>query len=95
MCFNVFAHNRDDHSNNFSFVYDGRWRLSPAYDLTYSNSVGGEHATTVAGEGKNPTMNNILSVAKKAGIKESIAKQIAEKIQETVNKRLGKIMESI
>ncbi len=95
MCFNVFAHNRDDHSNNFSFVYEGSWRLSPAYDLTYSNSVGGEHATTVAGEGKNPTMNDILSVAKKAGIKESIAKQTAEKIQETVNKRLGKIMESI
>jgi Uncharacterized protein related to capsule biosynthesis enzymes len=95
MCFNVFAHNRDDHSNNFSFVYDGSWRLSPAYDLTYSNSVCGEHATTVAGEGKNPTINDILSVAKKAGIKESIAKQTAEKIQETVNKRLGKIMESI
>lgn len=38
MCFNVFAHNRDDHSKNFSFLYkDGRWQLSPAYDLTYSN----------------------------------------------------------
>ena len=92
MCFNVFAHNRDDHSNNFSFVYDGSWRLSPAYDLTYSNSVGGEHATTVAGEGKNPTMNDILAVAKKAGIKESLARQTAEKVQETVNKQLGKIM---
>ncbi len=92
MCFNVFAHNRDDHSNNFSFVYDGSWRLSPAYDLTYSNSVGGEHATTVAGEGKNPAMNDILSVAKKAGIKESLARQVAEKVQETVNSRLGKIM---
>ncbi len=22
MCFNVFAHNRDDHSKNFSFLYD-------------------------------------------------------------------------
>lgn len=21
MCFNVFAHNRDDHSKNFSFIY--------------------------------------------------------------------------
>ena len=21
MCFNVFAHNRDDHSKNFSFLY--------------------------------------------------------------------------
>ena len=22
MCFNVFSHNRDDHSKNFSFLYD-------------------------------------------------------------------------
>ena len=38
MCFNVFSHNRDDHSKNFSYLCeDGRWRLSPAYDLTCSN----------------------------------------------------------
>ena len=93
MCFNVFAHNRDDHSNNFSFVYeDSSWRLSPAYDLTYSNSVGGEHATTVAGEGKNPTIQDILAVAKKIGMKESRAKQIAENVNEIVNERLGGIM---
>ena len=93
MCFNVFAHNRDDHSNNFSFVYeDSSWRLSPAYDLTYSNSVGGEHATTVAGEGKNPTITDILAVAKKIGMKESRAKQIAENVNEIVNERLGGIM---
>ena len=22
MCFNVFAHNRDDHSKNFTYIYD-------------------------------------------------------------------------
>ena len=92
MCFNVFAHNRDDHSNNFSFVYDDGWQLSPAYDLTYSNSVGGEHATTIAGEGKNPTITDILAVAKKIGMKESHAKQIAENVKETVNERLGGIV---
>lgn len=90
MCFNVFAHNRDDHSNNFSFLCDnGQWRLAPAYDLTYSNSIGGEHATTVAGEGRNPSVADILKVAKKAGIKESQARQIAEKVQETVRSQLS------
>lgn len=90
MCFNVFAHNRDDHSNNFSFLCDnGCWRLAPAYDLTYSNSIGGEHATTVAGEGRNPGITDILKVAKKAGIKESQARQIAEKVQETVCSQLS------
>ena len=57
MCFNVFAHNRDDHSKNFSYIYrdrEKRWILSPAYDLTYSNSIGGEHATTVNGNGVDP-----------------------------------------
>lgn len=55
MCFNVFAHNRDDHAKNFSFLYDEpekRWKLSPAYDLTYSHSIGGEHATSVHGTAK-------------------------------------------
>ena len=53
MCFNVFAHNRDDHSKNFTYLYDDekdRWSLSPAYDLTYSNIYYGEHTTTVDGK---------------------------------------------
>ena len=90
MCFNVFAHNRDDHSNNFSFLCDGgKWRMAPAYDLTYSNSIGGEHATTIAGEGRNPDLNDILKVARKAGIKESLARQIAEQVEETVRSQLS------
>ena len=93
MCFNVFAHNRDDHSNNFSFLCDnGTWRLAPAYDLTYSNSMGGEHATTIAGEGRAPGIKDILNAAKRAGIRESEAKQIAERVRETVNVSLGKYL---
>ena len=59
MCFNVFAHNRDDHSKNFTYIYnekDDMWRLSPAYDLTYSNTYYSEHTTTVDGNGKNPSV---------------------------------------
>ena len=85
MCFNVFAHNRDDHSKNFSYLYDDikeEWHLSPAYDLTYSFSFNGEHATTINGEGKNPTLNDILAVAKNIGLKEKLAKDIASDIQE-------------
>ena len=93
MCFNVFAHNRDDHSNNFSFLcVDGTWRMAPAYDLTYSNSMGGEHATTVAGEGRNPSVKDILSVAKKAGISMSTARQIAGMVEQTVGQRLSRYL---
>ena len=45
MCFNVFAHNRDDHSKNFSYLCDvnkKEWHLSPVYDLTYSSSFNEE-----------------------------------------------------
>lgn len=85
MCFNVFAHNRDDHSKNFSFLYDNNkkeWHLSPAYDLTYSSSFNGEHATTINGEGKNPNLDDILAVAKNIGLNEKSAKNIALDIQE-------------
>lgn len=41
MCFNVFAHNRDDHSKNFAWLYQESarsWRLFPAYDLIFRSS---------------------------------------------------------
>lgn len=85
MCFNVFAHNRDDHSKNFTYIYnekEQKWSLSPAYDLTYSSSLGGEHATTINGNGSNPGMNDILAVAKNIGISTAKAKRIAEEIRE-------------
>lgn len=92
MCFNVFAHNRDDHSKNFSFIYlddEKRWVLSPAYDLTYSNSLNGEHATTINGNGVNPGINDLLEVAKKAGLDIKAARAAAEDIRECVNEYLG------
>jgi serine/threonine-protein kinase HipA len=69
--FNVLAHNRDDHSKNFSFLMDknGNWKFAPAYDLTFSNSSFGFHNTTVAGESKNPTFEHLKELAKHFGIK--------------------------
>lgn len=95
MCFNIFAHNRDDHSKNFSFIYDEelkKWKLSPAYDLTFSYSIGGEHATTVNGNGRNPDMKDILKVAENIGMKYENAKKNAEEIKKIVSKDLGKII---
>jgi serine/threonine-protein kinase HipA len=89
MCFNVFAHNRDDHAKNFSFLYDnGRWQVSPAYDLVYSDGMGGEHATMIDGEGRNPTTENILSVAKKADLPDRLAKEIMDEVQDVVKSSL-------
>lgn len=91
MCFNVFAHNRDDHSKNFSYLYDKdeeRWVLSPAYDLTYSYSLNGEHATTVNGEGKNPGLDELLAVAGHIGISRSKARTVALQTRDCVREML-------
>ena len=85
MCFNVFAHNRDDHVKNFSWIYDERmdcWHPSPAYDLTWSTTYFGEHSTTVDGNGKNPSMKELLAVGKAAGMSVKACWVIAEEIQQ-------------
>lgn len=97
MCFNVFAHNRDDHSKNFTFLYEeteGRWVLSPAYDLTYSYSLGGEHATTVHGNGKNPGRKDVLEVAKSIGMDIKKASVIADDIEQCVREALKAYLEA-
>lgn len=84
MCFNVFAHNRDDHSKNFSFLYNEKkdqWSLSPAYDLTWSSTYYGEHTTTVDGNGRDPGMKDLLAVGKAAGLSAKRCSSIAEEIQ--------------
>ena len=66
--FNVLAHNRDDHSKNFSFLINetGEWRLSPAYDLTFSSGLHGEQSTMVMGEGKNPGTEHLIKLGLEA-----------------------------
>jgi len=72
-CFNLFAHNRDDHAKNFSYMMDdkGIWRFSPVYDITFSNGPGGEHSMMYLGEGKTPTKEHLLKLAKKHGLKDA------------------------
>jgi serine/threonine-protein kinase HipA len=84
--FNVFAHNRDDHAKNFSFLMDekGSWRVAPAYDLTFSGGPGGEHSTTVMGEGKHPGKEHLLMLAEKVGISKPLAKSIIDEVKDAV-----------
>jgi serine/threonine-protein kinase HipA len=74
-CFNVLAHNRDDHARNFAFVMDerGAWRPSPAYDLTFAAGPGGEHTTLVTGEGRAPTADHLLELARRSDLKRARA----------------------
>lgn len=90
MCFNVFAHNYDDHSNNFTWLCEeGMWSLAPAYDLTYSAGPGNEHATSVLGNGR-PSMDDVLEVAKVVGLPAKRARATARDIQDACHDLLAK-----
>ena len=96
MCFNVFAHNRDDHSKNFTYLYDDKedkWHLSPAYDLTYSNTYYGEHTTTVDGNGRDPGRKELLAVGIAAGMKKGSCEKIIDEIQTYVKQMLREYLE--
>jgi len=81
--FNVLGHNRDDHARNFSFLMDenGKWRMAPAYDVTFSSGPGGEQSTLVMGEGKNPGIEHLHELAKTADFSKEQAQCI---IDETI-----------
>ncbi|MCF8429171.1 MAG: type II toxin-antitoxin system HipA family toxin [Bacteroidia bacterium] len=82
--FNVFAHNRDDHSKNFSFLMEanGNWKVAPAYDLTFSSSGHGMHSTMVSGESANPTKKNLIELANYFKIKN--ASKIIDQVQTVI-----------
>ncbi|MDD3020659.1 MAG: type II toxin-antitoxin system HipA family toxin [Alphaproteobacteria bacterium] len=78
--FNVLAHNRDDHAKNFSYLMDekGQWKLSPAYDLTFSSGPRMEQSTSVMGEGKNPNVVHLKKLGEGAGLPEGQVSAIIE-----------------
>ena len=82
--FNVFAHNRDDHSKNISFLMDenGNWKVAPAYDLTFSSSGHGMHSTMVSGESANPNKQHLMELANYFKIKNASA--IIDQVQQVI-----------
>lgn len=73
MAFNVVAVNQDDHVKNFAFLMDqeGKWRLSPAYDLTFAKGTGYTrfHQMSLNGKVDRFSRADLLTVGAKYGIK--------------------------
>jgi len=84
---NVLAHNRDDHVKNhaFSAGAKGGWRLSPAYDVTHSYGVNGEHNMTVGGSG-NPGVKELMILAEEAGLKSKRAKALLASVAASIKR---------
>lgn len=85
--FNVLFHNRDDHAKNFSFRLgrDRRWRLAPAYDLTFSEGQGGEHASDVGGHGKDVTREWLTALARQADVAPAAAAEAIDRMREVAD----------
>lgn len=80
MILNILAFNFDDHAKNFAYLMDkdGKWSLSPAYDITYSKGAMKSHTTTIAGKDLNITRQDILKIAKAQSIREKVATKIID-----------------
>lgn len=90
MVFNIVVRNQDDHTKNISFLMDrdGKWRLSPAYDMGFAyNPSGGwtsQHQMSINGKFDNITGNDILVFAQRNNIKD--ASEIIGQICETASR---------
>ena len=94
MVFNILANNTDDHNKNFSFLMNqtGRWKLSPAYDLTFIFDTGGflpdtMHCLSMRGKLSSHTKEDALALAKDIGLRksETIIKEVAAAIRQFRN----------
>ena len=88
MIFNVVARNQDDHTKNISFLMDktGKWRLSPAYDISWSYNPEGkwtsQHQMSINNKWSDFTMDDLLTVAASMNIKSP--REIIEKTIDVV-----------
>jgi serine/threonine-protein kinase HipA len=66
--FNIVARNLDDHTKNIAFLMgpDGKWRLSPAYDVIYSHNPKGkwtnQHQMSLNGKRDHFTRQDLLTI---------------------------------
>ena len=75
MVFNVVLRNQDDHTKNISFLMDsdGKWRLSPAYDMGFAYNPTGAwtktHQMSINGKFDNLTRMDLMECAAVNNIK--------------------------
>ena len=68
MLFNIVARDLDDHTKNISFLMgsNGKWKLSPAYDVIYSHNPSGkwtnEHQMSVNGKRDHFTKEDLITI---------------------------------
>jgi len=90
--FNVLARNQDDHVKQVSFLMDkqGRWRLSPAYDLAYAFNPDGRwtarHQMSIAGKLDDFTPEDLSRLGEAAEQGPTQARRVIEQVSEAVSR---------
>ena len=90
MVFNVLARNQDDHVKNIAFLMDrsGAWRLSPAFDITWSYNPAGEwtsrHQMSINGKRDDFGFADLEACAKTASINRGHVGRIFDEVREAV-----------
>ena len=84
--FNVLAGNRDDHGKNHGFLYrDRQWRLSPAFDVTFtSRSRLPERGMAIRGERAMADSKNLTALANAEGIEKNDATKIFDEVRAAI-----------
>lgn len=86
MVFNCLAVNQDDHVKNISFIMDrtGKWKLSPAYDITFSYNPANKwlraHQMTINGKTVEIGQTDLLAAGAKMGIRNKRCRDIISEI---------------
>lgn len=88
MVFNVVAMNQDDHTKNISFLMnkEGKWKLSPAYDMSWSFNPNGiwtsRHQMSINNKWNGISKQDLLDVATNVNIKKpnEIIQQVCEAV---------------
>lgn len=80
--FNVLFHNRDDHPKNFAWRLgqDRRWRLAPAFDLTFSEGPMGQHHMDVCGQAHAVERSDLLRLAAEGGVTTAAAEATIDRM---------------
>lgn len=89
MAYSVLIQNTDDHLRNHSFMrIDGRWAISPAYDINPDPSVGGTLKTAISVlHGNALDISSVLDVASLFGIDSNDARDALKVMAETIMDR--------
>jgi serine/threonine-protein kinase HipA len=88
--FNVLARNHDDHVKNIAFLMNrqGRWRLSPAFDVAYSYNPSGpwtsQHQMSLHGKRDGFELDDLIACASVGGVKKTKAKTILAEVSAAV-----------